>query len=246
MTDRRTDAELLADHRRNGEDRGGDDRAFAELVRRNVGWVHGAARRRLRDSHLADDVAQAVFFLLHRKAPRFMTDRALVAWLHRTTWYASEVAARQRRRQRHHETEAAMQRQVVDSNPAGDDQTWEQLAPLLDRLIERLGRRDREAVLLRFYRQMSYAQVAAAMQCSEEAARKRIDRALAKLRTWANRKGVGVSAELMAAGMEGDVAAAGAIAPAGLVAAATIGALAGSGSAVVVSSIPIAKGAMTM
>ena len=140
-----------------------------------------------------------------------------------------------------------MQRQVVDSFPAGDDQTWEQLAPLLDRLIERLGRRDREAVLLRFYRQMSYAQVAQAMQCGEDAARKRVDRALSKLRAWANHKGVAVSAELMTAGMEGDVAAAGAIAPAGLVAAATIGALAGKGSAAVAaSSIPIAKGAMTM
>src|SRR5438874_3411768 len=221
-TDRRTDAELLADHRRS-DGAGGDDRAFAELVRRNVGWVHGAARRRLRDSHLADDVAQAVFILLHRKAPRFTTDRALIAWLHRTTWYASEVAARQRRRQRHHETEAAMLRQNAagaaagESDPhhgADDEPQWEQLAPLLDRLIERLGRRDREAVLLRFYKQMSYAQVAQAMQSSEDAARKRVDRALAKLRTWASRKGVGVSAELMAAGMEGDVAAAGAIAPA--------------------------------
>src|SRR5439155_3763658 len=258
MTDRRTDAELLADHRRNGEDRGGDDRAFAELVRRNVGWVHGAARRRLRDSHLADDVAQAVFILLHRKAPSFQTDRALIAWLHRTTWYASEVAARQRRRQRHHETEAAMLRQNAAGAAAGesdrhhgadDEPQWEQLAPLLDRLIERLGRRDREAVLLRFYRQMTYAQVAAAMQSSEEAVRKRVARALEKLRHWASGKGVALSPEALAARMENEISVAGAIAPVGLVAAATGAALAGSASVsagVAPCSTPLAKGAATM
>ena len=242
MTDGRTDAELLADHRRSD----GDDRPFAELVRRNIGWVHGAARRRLRDSHLADDVAQAVFILLHRKCPPLSSDRALIAWLHRTTWYASEVADRTRRRQRHHETEAAMLRSQQDfssCSPSPQNEQWEELAPLLDQLIERLGQRDREAVLLRFYRQMTFAQVGAAMETTEEAARKRVDRALEKLRGWADGKGVHVAAMELAAGMENAIASA---APVGLVAAATGAALAGHGSAVTASSIPIAKGAITM
>jgi RNA polymerase sigma factor (sigma-70 family) len=244
-TDRRTDAELLADHRHSD----GDDRAFAELVRRNVGWVHGAARRRLRDSHLADDVAQAVFILLHRKGPPFSSDRALVAWLHRTTWYASEVADRSRRRQRRHEIEAFMLRST-DSQPVAareHDKQWDELAPLLDRLIERLGRRDREAVLLRFYRQMTFAEVAAATETTEEAARKRVDRALEKLRGWAAREGVAVaSAASIESGMASEAVGVASAAPAGVVAMATGAALAVRGSAVTLPSIPIAKGAITM
>jgi RNA polymerase sigma factor (sigma-70 family) len=134
-----SDIELLAQHR----DGGGDtsDAAFATIVRRHVGWIHGVARRRLRDASVADDVTQAVFILLHRKSPRFANDRSLVAWLHRAAWYATEVAARKERRRQRHETEAAMVRQQQLS--AHDDPQWRELAPMLDELIERLSQADR-------------------------------------------------------------------------------------------------------
>src|SRR3954463_16511443 len=106
-----TDVQLLESHRT-----GRDDAAFAHLVRRHVGWIYGVARRRLRDSHLAEDVAQAVFVLLHRKAPRFPADGALVNWLHRATWYATEVAARNERRRRQRDTEAALLRPTLASD----------------------------------------------------------------------------------------------------------------------------------
>src|SRR5438067_7748021 len=94
-----TDVELLEQHRR------GDEKAFAELVRRHIGWVYGVARRRLHDAHLADDVAQAVFVLLHRKSPKFPSDAAMMRWLHKAAWYSTEVAVRSARRRRQHETE---------------------------------------------------------------------------------------------------------------------------------------------
>src|SRR5438105_5551540 len=99
-----TDVQLLDQHLQ------GSDEAFADLVRRHVGWVYGVARRGLHDSHLAEDVAQAVFVLLHRKSPRFDNDRALTAWLHRAAYYATQVAARSQRRRAKHEKEAAMLR----------------------------------------------------------------------------------------------------------------------------------------
>src|SRR4051794_34421291 len=151
-----SDIELLEQHRT-----GDSDAPFATIVRRHVGWIHGVAARRLRDSHVADDVAQAVFILLHRKSPHFRNDRSLVAWLHRAAWYATEVAARQDRRRRKHETEAViMQQQQQRQLATQDDPQWFELAPMLDELIERLAQADREAVLLRYYRQMTYADVA--------------------------------------------------------------------------------------
>src|SRR5947209_2729617 len=57
-----------------------DEAAFAELVRRHGPLVRGVARRRLGDSHEADDVAQATFLALARKAHR-LAGRPLAGWL---------------------------------------------------------------------------------------------------------------------------------------------------------------------
>jgi RNA polymerase sigma factor (sigma-70 family) len=165
-----TDVELLNQHRR------GSDAAFADLVRRHLGWVYGVARRRLRDAHLAEDVAQAVFVLLHRKAPQFAADSAMITWLHKAAWYASETAARTERRRRGRETEAAiMQQNAVTSTDPAD---WQHLAPLLDQLIAKLPRADREAILLRYYRDLPFADVAVQIGTTPDAARKRVDRAI--------------------------------------------------------------------
>ncbi len=232
-----TDVELLHKHRR-----GGSEDPFAELTRRHIGWIFGVARRRVGDSHLAEDVAQAVFILLHRKAPAFADDRALVAWLHRTTFFASNVAARQRERRRKHETEAAMQRQMIEHS--ADDPQWSELAPLLDEMIERLRSDEREAILLRFYRQMTFAQIAAAIGSTEEAVRKRVTRAIDKLRQRAAAKGLTLDGEKIAAGLDME-ATVGSIAPAGLAAVAA-GAALTNNLAVGAAGIPIAKGAIAM
>jgi len=231
-----TDVELLNHHRL-----GHDQEAFANLVRRHVGWIYSVARRQLGDSHQAEDVVQAVFMLLHRKAPHFTADRSLVAWLHKTTWYAAKVARRAQLRRHHHESEAAMmQSRSQDPNPP--DNQWHDLAPLLDELIEKLNRRDRQAVLLRFYRNLTFAELATQINTTEEAARKRVDRAIDKLRRWATKD---TQTPISCAALCTLLSHGSAVAPPGLVASSTTIAQS-TITALSASSTPIAKGALTM
>ncbi len=230
-----TDVELLNQHRH------GSDAAFADLVRRHLGWVYGVARRRLRDAHLAEDVSQAVFVLLHRKAPQFAADSAMINWLHKTAWYASETAARTERRRRARETEAAiMQPTTVDSSDPAD---WQQLAPLLDQLIGKLSRSDREAILLRYYRDLPFADIAIQIGTTPDTARKRVDRAIEKLRRLAADKGAALSIVSLSNHLLNHVRL---IPPPGLVATATVTATAPAGSAMAASTAGIVKGALTM
>ena len=103
-----TDHDLLAEYRR------GSEEAFARLVRRHIAWVHSIARRRVRDAHLAEDVTQAAFIVLSRKAARLRPGTVLPAWLFRVTTYAAAKAARAESRRVARETEAAMRRADVD------------------------------------------------------------------------------------------------------------------------------------
>jgi RNA polymerase sigma factor (sigma-70 family) len=172
--------------------------AFAELARRHGGWVYAAALRRVRDAHLAEDVTQAVFIVLARRAAKLGQGVALSAWLFGVVRLASARALRTERRRRRHERAAAACRDLTASAESTAPR-WEAVAGVLDDAMARLRAKDRLAVLERFYRRRSYAQVGAALGgISEEAARKRVGRAIERLREGLTRRGVTMSAAALA------------------------------------------------
>src|SRR6188768_2069914 len=81
--------------------------AFRLLVERHAGMVHGAALRIVRDMTLADEICQAVFILLARKAPTLPAGIVLAGWLHQATRYVARGALRTELRRQHRHRELA-------------------------------------------------------------------------------------------------------------------------------------------
>jgi RNA polymerase sigma factor (sigma-70 family) len=164
--------------------------AFGELVRRHADWVHAIARRKVRDDQIAQDVSQATFIVLSRKAPQLLARRwnvKLTGWLYHVVRLTSANALRELSRRRRHERAAATQR--AEALPAERAINWDEVLPLVDTSLAGLRALDREAVLLRFYRQQSFTDVAHTLGISEEAARKRVTRAIDRLRVLMRRRG---------------------------------------------------------
>src|SRR5204863_6221527 len=98
--------------------------------------VYSSALRQLRDVHAAEDVTQAVFIVLARKAAGLKRDVILSSWLLQTTSYAVKNARRAELRRRHHEQEAAQMKSTLQEQ---DDKLWEQISPQIDRAIGALA-----------------------------------------------------------------------------------------------------------
>ena len=224
------DHELLAQYARTES-----EAAFATLVARYVNLVFSAARRFTGNPHHAEEITQAVFLILARKAGALRRGTVLSGWLYQTARLTAANFVKGEIRRQRREQEAYMQSTLTEPDAAA----WQQIAPLLDEAMGRLGEADRTAIVLRYFENKTAQEVAATLKVNEGAAHKRVSRALDKLRKFFSKRGVTLTAAAIAGAVAVNSVQA---APAGL--AATISVTAAKGAAVTATVTSLVKGTL--
>ena len=226
------DIELLAQYARHNS-----ETAFTTLVERYVNLVYSTALRRVGNPQAAEEITQAVFIILARKARGLSRRTVLSGWLYQTTRLTAANFLRGEIRRQRREQEAYMQSTLRD--PA-DDWVWRQVAPLLDDAMGRLNEKDRNAVVLRFFENKSLAEVGTALGASEDAVKMRVGRALEKLRAFFNKRGISTTTAIIAGAVSANSVHAVPAALAKTISAASIA----KGTAVSGSTLTLVKGAL--
>jgi len=168
--------------------------AFAALVERHINLVYSVALRQVGNAHAAQEITQAVFIILAKKAAQLRHDKALGSWLFQATRLTANNFIRSEARRHRREEEACMQSILNES----ETEVWPKIAPLLDDAVAGLREKDRRAIVLRFYEGRNLREVGMALGASESAAEKRVSRALEKLRRFFTKRGVSSTTAIIA------------------------------------------------
>ena len=215
----------------------GSERAFETLVARYLNLVYSAALRKTGNASAAEEITQAVFIILARKAGRLRKGTILSGWLYQTARLTASSFLRNEIRRARREQEASVQSLSNET----ESEFWREVAPLLEDAMGTLGEKDRNALVLRFFEGKSFQEVGAAFGGSENAAKKRVAHALEKLRKFFAKRGVVSTTAIIAGVISGSSVQA---APIGL--ATTIAATAAEGSVAAASTLTLVKGALNI
>ena len=137
----------------------GDESAFTALFERHVHLVYSAALRQARNPSHAEEVTQAVFILLARKAKSLSPKTVLSGWLYQAARLTTASLIKREIRRQRREQEVYMQ---TLTEP--ETSLWEQISPLLDDAMGRLGEKDRNAIVLRFFENRTPQEVSSGVE----------------------------------------------------------------------------------
>jgi RNA polymerase sigma-70 factor (ECF subfamily) len=183
--------------------RGGDRRAFDELVLRYQDRVYALCVRWLGETESAEELAQDVFVALFRALPGFRGEAQLSTWIFKVTLNHCRNRRLHRMRRGHgrHDPigpvgdDEAPGREVVDDGAAADRGTHHREASeLVHEALAGLDDEHREIVLLRDVEELSYEEISAILELPLGTVKSRIHRARAELAVLLVRRGVGRSA----------------------------------------------------
>jgi len=197
----KTDIELLSEYCQHNS-----EQAFAALVSRHVNLVYSVAMRNTGNPHQAQEITQAVFITLAKKASGLSRRTVLAGWLYHTSRLTASNFRRTEMRRAHREQESYMQNLLNEAEGGSafgksfTGESWLEIAPHLDVAMSALTESDRNAIVLRFFENKSLRDVGEALGVSEEATKKRVQRALERLRTYFAKRGV-ISTTVIIAGL---------------------------------------------
>jgi RNA polymerase sigma factor (sigma-70 family) len=187
-----TDAQLLEQFAREG-----DEDAFAALLRRYGPLVMGVCRRLLRHEQDAEDVFQATFLVLARKASRVAWRASVGNWLHEVAYRLALRTRCEAARRRARECPRA----VLPDAEAPPDAAWRELAAVLDEELLRLPERLRGPLLCCYLDGATQDEAARQLHCSLRTLRRRLEQGRELLRLRLTRRGITLSAALLGAAL---------------------------------------------
>lgn len=165
--DERSDRELLAAHL------DGDEAAFARLAERYAGGLFGFLFRFVNDAALADDLVQETFLQVHQAAESFDLSRPLKPWLYTIAANKARDLLRSRARRPERSINAPASSRTGDDaggglldaleseeTPTADEIDAEERREQVRRIIDKMPEHLRMILMLGYYQQLPYAEIA--------------------------------------------------------------------------------------
>jgi len=140
------------------QSKSGDPEAFSELVRRHQHVVFNVSYRFMRDSALAEDMAQEAFLKAYRLLKGFRGDCSFSTWMYRVT--CSVCLTELNRRKRRNEVEQELQYNVETSEEPVENPD---MPEMIRRCVRRLPDRYVQIITLYYLKGVSYEEIAQVM-----------------------------------------------------------------------------------
>jgi RNA polymerase sigma-70 factor (ECF subfamily) len=182
----RTDVQLMLDVK------AGDEQSFELLLRKYRTPLVNFLYRMVRDTAVAEDLAQEVFLRVYRARQEYAPSAKFTTWMFRI---ATNLALNSVRDNRHRRMEISMDQpvdmgeeeqrplEVPDRTPSVEQDLVARVrAEMILKAIHSLPEKQRAAVLLHKYQELDYDEIARVLECSESALKSLLFRAYETLR----------------------------------------------------------------